>query len=199
MIKKIGIAVASAALVAVGFVAVDASPAFAANEEISCTVKAKVTLTPALTLTPTVVSTAINGKLKPPCQATGLPPGVTLKGGTITGSSVGTESRTCDVLDYFLFSSIDINVHIVWKTKPANALAPTDITFTNRDGFKLPGIGGSSIVSGTSSGKSIEINGSFVSEFPKIAKKCYGKDNAPAPPNGTGVTKFKIPGTYLTT
>jgi hypothetical protein len=196
MIKKIAVAVSAAAIATAGFAAFGAGTANAANEDIDCvTIKAKVAFTPALTLTPVVVQTSITGKIKD-CTASGV--GTTqVKGGTIiNGSIVGTEPGSCDIGELAGPSETDINIGVAWKTKPGGALADTNINFTNRDGFTLPGATGTSNITGTGAGKQVEVIGDASASVGKIIKKCYGSDNAPGGKEGKGVTKIKVAGTY---
>jgi len=152
-------------------------------------------------MTPGFVTTTIAGKLKDCTTPAGVAAlGGSVKGGTVTGSiAPGEEPGTCDLGELAGTSDTDINISIVWKVKKAT-LGATGIVFTNRDGFTLPGTGGTSNITGTSSGKQVKIVGNATGDIPKIVKKCYGKDGVAAAPHGKGVTKIKVAsGTYTTT
>lgn len=192
MIRRIAVAVGAAAIATAGFVAIGTGSASAANEVINCaSVKAKVTLTPALTMTPTIVNTTIAGKVKD-CTISGGPAGVVLKGGTTSGSIQGTEPGTCDIAELAGESETDTTIKTVWKTKPKGALADTIIVFGSRSGFTLPASGFETNVTGTGAGKGVKVVGDATGDVGKIIKKCYGKDGVPAPPHGKGVTKIKV-------
>lgn len=194
MFKRIAVAVSAAAIATVGLGVAGSGVSGAAGPVmISCTsLGATVNISPPSTLTPAVsVTTVTKGKLKG-CTGVNLPAGVSIKGGTASGTIATGAPGTCDLAEIAGVSENDITLTTTWKTKPANALAPTTVVFSNRSGFTLPAPGGTTTVTGTGAGSHIKVVGDAAPGLNKIIKSCYGKDLVAGGALGKGVAKIKV-------
>jgi len=199
MLRKFAVAASAVAIATVGLGAIGAGSAGAAGPVlISCTsVKAQVVIDPPITLVPSVATTTITkGKLKG-CTGQNLPDGVQIKGGSASGSIAPGNPSTCALADVGGVSESDITLTATWKTKPANALPPTTIVFSNRAGFTLPSLadGGTSTITGTGAGAHAKVVGDATSQIAKLIKAC-----TPNAKTGLakGIKKIKVPAGTLT-